>query len=274
MIQNIWIIHKESGRNIFTKTYGDIQIDKDLVSGFLTAIFSFAESEVRTAGIEFLVMGGLQWLYDYNNGLLFIIAADRDDHIELLRGQLDIIRESFLEEFTIFRNTGDKGLKFLRRWNGSPKAFKNFQNNIDDFVGSWKTASLTAKIANLVDAREVLQHLLDIVSQVPIPFMKKNDLIVEKMQNTINSDPNLKGYVVQNDLKINILNEEISIPLEEFLNSLKKIYKITISGLKELMGPKKLSQELNPIIVRYMKKDWRRIYDLKLATFIVTNLII
>ncbi len=274
MIHNIWVIHKESGRNVFAKMYGKVQIDKDLLSGFLTAVFSFAESEVKSAGVESIVMGGLQWLYDYHKGLLFIIAADKSDDIELLRGQLDIVRDSFLEKFSIFKTEGDKAMKFLRRWNGSPKAFKEFQDMLDDYVGSWKTATETAWMANKMDFLEVLQHVLDEISATPIPMFKKPDQIAESMQKTIDQDPNLNGLSVQADLKLNILAVEKEISREDFLESMKRLNKVEIGGLKELTGLKKLQVSLNTRIVQYLKRDWRRIKSLDLADFIIKTIIV
>ena len=134
MIQNIWIIDKESGRNMFHKVYGSTIVDKDLFSGFLTALYSFAESEIKQQGpgLESVRMGGLQWLYGELKGLLFIIAADKDDQIVLLQSQLDIIQNQFKKQFSIFQK-GDRGAKFLRNWNGSPKAFKKFEETIDSY---------------------------------------------------------------------------------------------------------------------------------------------
>jgi hypothetical protein len=254
--------------------YGKVKIDKDLLSGFLTAVFSFAESEVKSAGVESIVMGGLQWLYDYHKGLLFIIAADKIDDIELLRGQLDIVRASFLEKFSIFKTEGDRAMKFLRRWNGSPKAFKEFQDLLDDYVGSWKTATETARMANRMDFLEVVQHILDEISTIPIPMFKKVDLVAEQMKKTINDDPNLKGVQVQPNLKVSITNLSPEVSPEDFLESIKRLVKVEIRGMKEIFGPKKLQSVLNARMVLYLKRDWRRIKSLDLADFVIKNTIV
>jgi hypothetical protein len=219
-------------------------------------------------------MGGLQWLYDYHKGLLFIIAADKIDDIELLIEQLHIVRASFLEKFSIFKTEGDRAMKFLRRWNGSPKAFNEFQDLLDDYVGSWKTATETARMANRMDFLEVIQHILDEIGSIPIPMFKKVDQVVEQMQKAIDNDPNLAGVLVQPNLKVSITNISPEVSPEDFLESIKRFVKVEIRGLKEIFGSKKLQGILNNRMVLYLKRDWRRIKSLDLTDFLIKNTIV
>ena len=57
MIQNVWILEKETGRPVFHKRFGSIEAQDVLLSGFLSAVYSFAESEISGLGIESMEMG-------------------------------------------------------------------------------------------------------------------------------------------------------------------------------------------------------------------------
>jgi len=49
---SIFIIEKNSGRVVFSKQFGKIVIDENLLSGFLTALYGFASGELDQTGIE------------------------------------------------------------------------------------------------------------------------------------------------------------------------------------------------------------------------------
>ncbi|MHA1861553.1 MAG: hypothetical protein ACTSVM_04595 [Candidatus Ranarchaeia archaeon] len=279
MIQNIWIIDKESGRNMFHKVYGSQVVDKDLFSGFLTALYSFAESEIQSQGpgLESVQMGGLQWLYSELKGLLFIIAADKKDDSTLLKSQLELIKDAFKEKFSIFQK-GDRGARFLRKWDGSPKAFKEFEETIDSYHESWKKAVISASLADQMDTLEVFQHILDIIRDITIPFYKNPRKIWEQIGakfKEIIEQEGLEGRIqVSEDAKINLLPQSHPITIPELLRIVEKLITEIYKSTSEVIGEDKLQSQVNLSLSRYLKKDWKRIKSLNLDDYIIDKILL
>ena len=96
-----FIIEKNSGRAIFSRKYSKITIDENLLSGFMSALYGFAQGELKDTGIENVDMGGIRWVYVEGKGLLFISASEKEDDPLMLKSQLEQISEMFFETFII-----------------------------------------------------------------------------------------------------------------------------------------------------------------------------
>ena len=60
MMKHFWVIYSQSSVSLFYKNYSDFILDPDLVSGFLSALNYFSESELDSQGIQSMEMTGLQ----------------------------------------------------------------------------------------------------------------------------------------------------------------------------------------------------------------------
>ncbi len=121
MIQKILII-KSSGVLCYSKSFvNDEDIDKDFVSGFLTAINNVAKEigggEIRS--IHFRNFN-IVYTFDYEKNWIFIIVTDIDDSEEEVRHKLEYLK---LEFFRRYRDD-------LKNWDYDVVKFESF----DEFV--------------------------------------------------------------------------------------------------------------------------------------------
>ncbi|MHA1131917.1 MAG: hypothetical protein ACTSQI_06540 [Candidatus Helarchaeota archaeon] len=114
IIKGFWIL-RTSGQPIYNKNFG-IEIDEHLFSGFLSAMMSFAKSEIGVEkGIESMDMGDIRFVYlTVPYGLIFVIAGDKRYEVTLYNKYLQDLKNFFLgkmeeEVWTFFFHNWRKG---------------------------------------------------------------------------------------------------------------------------------------------------------------------
>ena len=76
-IYNIWLINKRNSLCILQKNYSfKTNIDNDLFSGFITAIFNFSE-ELSGESVKSISMGSIKLFYKTTNEIILALAANK-----------------------------------------------------------------------------------------------------------------------------------------------------------------------------------------------------
>lgn len=178
---NIWILDSDSGLTLLYKAYMDLSVNEDLVSGLLTALNQLTIVEFKGQGIESIDMGGLRWVYvlDKDLNLLFIAAANKGEKAEMLRARLNVIRQSFVQEYAKSKED------WVKKWNGNVEIFKPFEKTLDEYYQSWLAAESVTSVAEFVDILGIFQQLffdlLAILNRVDKFSREKIYKIIENM---------------------------------------------------------------------------------------------
>jgi hypothetical protein len=125
MISLILII-THGGILCYSKSFtNDITVDNDLISGFLTAMDSFAK-EIKGGGIDSLNLRNFNFLYSYSEEYetIFIIAINEDDPETEARNELEKIKEEFINRYK------DK----LANWTCEVSVFQEFDEFIENNI--------------------------------------------------------------------------------------------------------------------------------------------
>ncbi len=209
---NIWIMESDSGITLLYKPYMDFSVNEDLVSGLLTALNQFTIVEFKQ-GIDSIEMGGLRWVYiqDKESNLLFIAADTKDVSADMLRSRLDVIRNTFIEQYL-----NDKAY-WLNRWNGNVEIYKPFEKTIDEFYTQWKQAEHITTVAEFFDILGIFQQILNLVINVIESHLlpEKKEIIyyrIEEMfehyagHDYVRNNPELSKITFNRESGINIIN--------------------------------------------------------------------
>ena len=281
MIQNVWILEKETGRPVFHKRFGSIEAQDVLLSGFLSAVYTFAESEISGFGIESMEMGEYIFVYCFSHNLLFVLAADKEDKRSNLKMQVDYIKNSFLQEFPFVVKGGRE---FWMNWSGEQTIFQKFNDIIEDLIHSWMDVKITTSIAEKMDILEVFQQLFSRIAKMTFPLFKKGKIkqkLEDKLKETIEYHKHILNVEELSQifdiketfldvLSVNVFNPELSA--ETVKATIHDLCKSTLVVLEEYMGSKKYSEEFKKHIHPYLKQDWNRIRDLGLDKFFIDYL--
>jgi len=205
-------MESDSGITLLYKPYMDFSVNEDLVSGLLTALNQFTIVEFKQ-GIESIEMGGLRWVYiqDKESNLLFIAADTKDVSADMLRSRLDVIRNTFIEQYL-----NDKAY-WLNRWNGNVEIYKPFEKTIDEFYTQWKQAEHITTVAEFFDILGIFQQILNLVINVIESHLlpEKKEIIYNRIEEMfehyaghdyVRNNPELSKITFNRESGINIIN--------------------------------------------------------------------
>jgi len=137
VLHNLYLIHQFSGICLVHRSYGKIEFNQDLVSGFLTALKDFSVEFSKGSGeLKIIDMQVFYLLLVFKDGILCTAAADKNDDAKITHKVLSDIIERFVEKF------GDK----IANWSGDVRMFREFESVINNILQKGKIAQVPLKI--------------------------------------------------------------------------------------------------------------------------------
>ncbi|NVM55210.1 MAG: hypothetical protein HWN66_16005 [Candidatus Helarchaeota archaeon] len=252
-MHTIYIIEKKSGRAIFSKSY-EFSIDETLISGFLSALYGFAQAELEDKGVDNIDMYGNRFVYVDLRGLLYIGAADKEDSAPMLHEQMNVIADSFNGAFNI---PADQGFEKLK-WDGNVTKFRLFEETLDMLVQQWEMAKKVAKSAYMMDLIDVYQNILQALAKFPefaqLGLAEGEDMDISKMA----FEEGTADMMMLAQLDETTIKENLNGILENF-----------VSLLKKSMDENRYHQRLHEFIYPIFKTEWVRIKEAKADEFII-----
>ncbi|MHA1520439.1 MAG: hypothetical protein ACTSRK_09675 [Promethearchaeota archaeon] len=168
----IWIINKFNSTALFFRSYSELQLDSDLVSGLLSALNSFSEVELQSHGISSILMAGLSWVYSNHpdNDLLLIGAGDKDKNPEMMRSRLEVIYQMFLDKYKLTPYELEETLIEQKR-------FETFKPVVDELHEQWKQAEkiISGGMARIFDMIGIFQQIYNRLTNILIEYFLKVD---------------------------------------------------------------------------------------------------
>ena len=273
---NIWILDSDSGVTLLYKSFMDIPVNEDLVSGLLTALNQFTIMEFKQ-GLESIDMGGLRWVYvmDKDVNLLFVAAGPKDVNAEILRARLNVIKQSFVQTYF----TGEE--KGTKKWNGNVEKYLPFKQTIDQFYSDWLAAETISTIAEFYDILGIFQQLffdvLATIQKIPLEskvrLYNKIENMFENYKNNeyVKKNPELSKISFSQDSGINIItinpnNCDMVVVEKQIINLLRRV----INEIKTEIGQSeslKLFMEEN--IMNYILNNIDMLHKLNLDKFLL-----
>ena len=273
---NIWILDSDSGVTLLYKSYMDLPVNEDLVSGLLTALNQFTIMEFKE-GLESIDMGGLRWVYimDKESNLLFVAAGPKDVMAEMLRARLNVIKQAFTQEYF------DEIEQIKKKWDGNVQRYEPFKDVIDQFYTDWLAAESVSSIAEFVDILGIFQQLffyiLSTLHKIPIDsrlkIYNKIESMFENYKNNeyVKQNPELSKINFSRDSGINIItinpnNCDMIVVEKQIINLLRRV----INEIKEEVGHNeslRLFNEEN--ILNYILNNIDMLHKLNLDKFLL-----
>ena len=275
MIREIWLVEKLRGICLLNRSYSSLKTNPDLLSSFLSGLYAFSEVELSKhglenesdiKGIESIDMSGFRWVYVDMLGILYIIAADRNDNTNTLRKQAKVIRQNFLHFF----NYKDEK-EFCNNWNGNISQFEgDFMDILDELVQNWEQIdNVSIIIAKKMDLLELFQQFYlglgrilkfipseNTLSKLEWKMMNiKNEKIPKSFEKLEYHSKTGWDITTINPIEINIikLQDGLEILLKEFL-----------SALKQLAGDKIVHSLTQKFIYPLIINEYERMRDLEI----------
>ena len=263
MIKELWICEKQSGRILLQRSYRGIESSQSLVNGFLQAIYGlyqYAEAELASSeggkGLESLNMVGMRWLYEEKKGLILIIATDKESDLELLKEQLNLIADSFINRF---------GSPFEALYGGGIEKyfssdFNSFYTELDTIINQWEQMKGVADAAKRMDLLDVIQNVIQRFQSFPnfSNLIQGGDLdVIGQAFGTAGDwDPSF------------LMSIDIPIIKEKIQNVF-----IYIKDYYMNYNPDQFPLLMTSYIYPYIKSDWERIKEVGLDDIFIKTLL-
>jgi len=247
-------MERASGRILYSKNFGKIKIDENLLSGFLTALDGFARGELQESGIENIDMGGIRWVYLEDKGVLYVSASEKGDTPEMLLQQLMAISGSFNQYFSINNDFSELN------WDGNMHQFTPFNEILEQLIRDWEKAKKVQDAATMMDILDVFQQIITALG-TSVNLGSEFSLNIMEMafeEESGSWDIEKLAEVDQND----------------FRERLKNILQNFLILIKQTLGSEQLFKSIiRTHIYPILKNDWRRIRELNIDEFIIQTLL-
>ena len=131
MIHYINILTLE-GKSLLFRNYGNSDVDKDLLAGFLDALSGFLKEKSKS-DIKSTATDEFKYFYTMIDEIVIVICTDLEDEDDVVNSKITDIRVKFIEKYGEVLKSGE--------WSGNRSVFAEFKREIDYFIlGSIKVA--------------------------------------------------------------------------------------------------------------------------------------
>jgi len=124
LIQYINILTK-TGKSLIFRNYGETDIDRDLLAGFLSAFSGFMK-EISQSDIKSTSTEDYKYYYTIISNILIVLCADLEDEDALINSKINTIRGSFMEKYGKIVKDGS--------WAGNRSIFFEFEKELDNII--------------------------------------------------------------------------------------------------------------------------------------------
>lgn len=124
MIQYINVLTRD-GKSLLFRNYGDSDVDRDLLAGFLSAFSGFMK-EISQSDIKSTATEDFKYYYTIINSLIIVVCADLEDEDVQVNSKINNIRAQFLEDFGDIIEDGS--------WGGNRSIFRSFEKTLDNII--------------------------------------------------------------------------------------------------------------------------------------------
>ncbi len=124
MIQYINILTKD-GKSLLFRNYGDSEIDRDLLAGFLSAFSGFMK-EISQSDIKSTATDNFKYYYTIIGPIIIVVCTDLIEDSAQINSKINTIRSKFIERYGKIIEDGT--------WAGNRTIFNSFEKILDNTI--------------------------------------------------------------------------------------------------------------------------------------------
>ncbi|TFF88610.1 MAG: hypothetical protein EU549_02680 [Promethearchaeota archaeon] len=155
-IQNIYVLRSD-GTLIFSKDYHSIKEDAVVVSGFLSAIDTFAKSIGAGKQVQKIITDEFQFVGKSSKkyGIKYVVICDKDDSTEQVESLLTSMNKSFLIKYNKLLNSKNPYVDMDQ--------FKDWSKNLDKLIEKSDLSSFSTVVSKTMkDLKNIFKKIEDL----------------------------------------------------------------------------------------------------------------
>ena len=115
----------KDGKSLLFRNYGDSEIDRDLLAGFLSAFSGFMK-EISRSDIKSTSTEDFKYHYTVVNSFIIVVCADLEDDDAQVYSKINKIRAQFIKNYGTLFEDG--------KWDGNRAIFYSFEKDLDTII--------------------------------------------------------------------------------------------------------------------------------------------
>lgn len=124
IISYVNILTKD-GKSLIFRNYGDADVDRDLLAGFLSAFSGFMK-EISQSDIKSTQTEDFKYYYTIIDTLIIVVCSDLTDDDSTINSKILSIRTKFIEKYGKIIKDGS--------WAGNRSLFSDFEQELDNII--------------------------------------------------------------------------------------------------------------------------------------------
>jgi hypothetical protein len=257
-IHGIWLIERDTGRNLIARAYTGVSIDMDLIAPFLSATHTFinraANETLRTIDTD-----THRYVWAANDELLFVMAVSKGARTGHMRFLLDYALNEFMH------NEVPEGMDLttlLKQWEGNPNSFERFATFMDELVSQYEQSGESLVAGKTMDSLEVYNHLFRALMEVKVDKRTRKkivDQIKARLQPLVDAHPFL-SVVPVDEAGIEVLNIDVySVDYKALRAALESLLKTVAEIVRSVAGEEPYRNMVFDHAMPYVKNDIKRL---------------
>ncbi|TXT59950.1 MAG: Ras-related protein Rab-23 [Promethearchaeota archaeon] len=124
MIQYVNILTKD-GKSLLFRNYGDTDVDRDLLAGFLSAFSGFMK-EISQSEIKSTATDAYKYYYTIIDSIIIVLCTDLEEEDNKINSKITSIKTKFVKQYgDILKDDG---------WSGNRMIFNEFEKELDNLI--------------------------------------------------------------------------------------------------------------------------------------------
>ncbi len=124
MIQYINVLTRD-GKSLLFRNYGEVDVDRDLLAGFLSAFSGFMK-EISQSDIKSTATEDFKYYYTIIGSIIIVACTDLTDEDTLVNTKINTIKSKFVEKYGKSIENGS--------WGGNRSLFTDFEKELDNII--------------------------------------------------------------------------------------------------------------------------------------------
>lgn len=115
----------KDGKSLIFRNYGDVEVDRDLLAGFLSAFSGFMK-EISQSDIKSTATEDFKYYYTIIDTIIIVVCTDLEDDDATVNSKILSIRTKFIEKYGKILEDGS--------WAGNRSIFSDFEQELDNVI--------------------------------------------------------------------------------------------------------------------------------------------
>ncbi len=257
-IYGVWLIERQTGRNIVSRAYSGIEIDMDLIAPFLSATHTFID-KASHENLRIIDTETSRYVWQENDQLLFVMVVSKQARVGHMRFILEYALNEFMRKEIPPEVTVDTVLK---DWHGNPQTFKGFGNFVDELINQYEETDDALIAGKSMDCLEVYSHLFRAILRVKTDKRTRKKLIkrIRNLAEPVQEANACLENIVIDDGGVEVLAIDVrNTNYNKLRDALEELLRVVAFAAKDVVSKTAFRTMIFDHAMPYVKRDLSRL---------------